>query len=431
MNSARRTPAVMSSSPSTPSAPETLRRRRARRGRARVGRSTTVMPEPFCRGAVGAQGSRPRRGVIQPRGAGVGGHRDLVTARHREAQPHRLDVLTVDLHAVRRLDGRLQRLRVADGRDRVGRGVVAAVQQQHVAHAAHRGGRGDALVLDHHRLGSTGPHRVHHRLEVLLVDHEDVGMQPAGRHVRRHRRIPQLDDETRPGHRRLRGRMADEVGLLRLPGGSGLLVLLLLHELVAPLAQLGDTRLDLLQARGLGAGQLHEVRRAAVGLITEHRGAGGEHEPSQGSNQPDDDRTVPSPTPVPAAHRPPPTLVNAARPPKRSPTTLGAVAVCAKAHGRRDPPPAAEHPKENVPVPESKRRKKKSTYTPPPAPAKPKETPRWWVPTAVTLMVVGMLWVVVTYVAQARFPIPEIGNYNLAIGFVVLLAGFLMTLRWR
>ncbi len=82
-------------------------------------------------------------------------------------------------------------------------------------------------------------------------------------------------------------------------------------------------------------------------------------------------------------------------------------------------------------MPESKRRKKKSTYTPPPAPAKPKETPRWWVPTAVTLMVVGMLWVVVTYVAQARGPIPEIGNYNLAIGFVVLLAGFLMTLRWR
>lgn len=82
-------------------------------------------------------------------------------------------------------------------------------------------------------------------------------------------------------------------------------------------------------------------------------------------------------------------------------------------------------------MPESKRRKKKSTYTPPPAPAKPKETPRWWVPTAVVLMVVGMLWVVVTYVAQARGPIPEIGNYNLAIGFVVLLAGFLMTLRWR
>jgi len=82
-------------------------------------------------------------------------------------------------------------------------------------------------------------------------------------------------------------------------------------------------------------------------------------------------------------------------------------------------------------VPESKRRKSKATYTPPPTPAQPKESPRWWVPTAVVLMVVGMLWVVITYIIQAAGPIPGIGNLNLAIGFVVLLVGFLMTLRWR
>lgn len=81
-------------------------------------------------------------------------------------------------------------------------------------------------------------------------------------------------------------------------------------------------------------------------------------------------------------------------------------------------------------MPESKRRKKKSTYTPPPPP-KPKESPRWWVPTAVVLMVVGMLWVVITYIIQAAGPIPGLGQWNLAVGFVVLLAGFLMTLRWR
>lgn len=81
-------------------------------------------------------------------------------------------------------------------------------------------------------------------------------------------------------------------------------------------------------------------------------------------------------------------------------------------------------------MPESKRRKKAS-YTPPPAPAKPKESPSWWVPTAVVLMVVGMLWVVVTYIAQSQAPIPGLGSWNLAVGFGVLLAGFLMTLRWR
>lgn len=83
-------------------------------------------------------------------------------------------------------------------------------------------------------------------------------------------------------------------------------------------------------------------------------------------------------------------------------------------------------------MPESKRRKKKATSTPPTTtPAEVKESPRWWVPTAVVLMVVGMLWVVVTYIVQAAGPIPGIGNLNLGIGFVVLLVGFLMTLRWR
>lgn len=84
-------------------------------------------------------------------------------------------------------------------------------------------------------------------------------------------------------------------------------------------------------------------------------------------------------------------------------------------------------------MPESKRRKKKAaTFTPTPAPTdQAKESPRWWVPTAVVLMIVGMLWVVITYIVQAAGPIPGIGNYNLAVGFVVLLAGFLMTLRWR
>ena len=81
-------------------------------------------------------------------------------------------------------------------------------------------------------------------------------------------------------------------------------------------------------------------------------------------------------------------------------------------------------------MPESKRRKK-DTYTPPPAPAQPKASPRWWVPTAVALMIVGILWVVTTYIVQAAGPIPDIGQWNLAVGFVVLMAGFLMTLRWH
>lgn len=58
-------------------------------------------------------------------------------------------------------------------------------------------------------------------------------------------------------------------------------------------------------------------------------------------------------------------------------------------------------------------------------------SPSWWAPTMVTLMVVGLVLVLVTYLTGARFPIPGIGNWNLAIGFGVAMSGFLMTMRWR
>ena len=40
------------------------------------------------------------------------------------------------------------------------------------------------------------------------------------------------------------------------------------------------------------------------------------------------------------------------------------------------------------------------------------------------LMVVGLLWVVVYYISQTSYPIPGIGNWNLLIGFGLLLIGF-------
>lgn len=63
-----------------------------------------------------------------------------------------------------------------------------------------------------------------------------------------------------------------------------------------------------------------------------------------------------------------------------------------------------------------------------------KANPRWFVPLFVTLMVVGLIWIVVYYISSARgstFPIPGIGNWNLAVGFGILLVGFLMTMWWH
>jgi uncharacterized membrane protein len=83
-------------------------------------------------------------------------------------------------------------------------------------------------------------------------------------------------------------------------------------------------------------------------------------------------------------------------------------------------------------VPESRSRKKK-TYTPPVQgkSSKPQGNPRWLVPTMLSLMVGGLIWVVVTYLSSAAWPIPGIGNYNLLVGFVLIIAGFVLTTRWR
>ncbi|HLT09420.1 cell division protein CrgA [Georgenia deserti] len=61
----------------------------------------------------------------------------------------------------------------------------------------------------------------------------------------------------------------------------------------------------------------------------------------------------------------------------------------------------------------------------------PMHSPRWWAPTMVTLMVIGLICVVLTYLLRGEAPVPGIGNWNLAIGFGVMLIGFFMTLKWR
>jgi Cell division protein CrgA len=82
-------------------------------------------------------------------------------------------------------------------------------------------------------------------------------------------------------------------------------------------------------------------------------------------------------------------------------------------------------------MPESRVRKQTS-FTPPPAKAAVrKPNPRWWAPLMLTLMVIGLIWVVVYYISQTAYPIPHIEHWNLVIGFGLLLAGFSMTTRWR
>jgi hypothetical protein len=90
-----------------------------------------------------------------------------------------------------------------------------------------------------------------------------------------------------------------------------------------------------------------------------------------------------------------------------------------------------EATQEELQMPESRLRKK-SAFTPPAAKSSgPKVNSRFFAPIMVTLLVLGLAWIVVFYITEQKFPVPNIGTWNLAIGFGILLTGFGMTTRWR
>jgi hypothetical protein len=82
-------------------------------------------------------------------------------------------------------------------------------------------------------------------------------------------------------------------------------------------------------------------------------------------------------------------------------------------------------------VPESRQRRK-ATYTAPTGKSGDlRPSPRWFAPVMVGLLLIGLCWVVIYYLSQSKYPIPDAGNWNLVAGFGVLLLGFGMLTRWR
>lgn len=59
-----------------------------------------------------------------------------------------------------------------------------------------------------------------------------------------------------------------------------------------------------------------------------------------------------------------------------------------------------------------------------------KSNPRWFVPLFCALMIIGLVWAVVYYLTS-DYPIPHIGDLNLAIAFAIIMVGFIMTMWWR
>lgn len=81
--------------------------------------------------------------------------------------------------------------------------------------------------------------------------------------------------------------------------------------------------------------------------------------------------------------------------------------------------------------------RKKSAYTAPPKKsAGPKPNPRWFLPVALGLMIVGLIWIVAYYLTNGQYPVTRIGSWtagswNLVAGFGLIMVGFGMLTRWR
>ena len=90
-------------------------------------------------------------------------------------------------------------------------------------------------------------------------------------------------------------------------------------------------------------------------------------------------------------------------------------------------------------MPESKKRKKPVSSSRPAAGAavtkKKGPSPRWLAPLMLVLFGIGVLWLVVFYLTEARMGgLPgasDIGNWNLLVGFGFIIAGFGLSTQWR
>ena len=61
----------------------------------------------------------------------------------------------------------------------------------------------------------------------------------------------------------------------------------------------------------------------------------------------------------------------------------------------------------------------------------PTESPRWLAPAMLAMFLLGLAWIVVYYITQTKYPIPNLGAWNMGIGFIFVGIGFSLATRWR
>lgn len=75
--------------------------------------------------------------------------------------------------------------------------------------------------------------------------------------------------------------------------------------------------------------------------------------------------------------------------------------------------------------------RKKAVYTPPQRSSKAQVSPPWLVPTMLGCLVVGLGWIATFYVSGQKLPISALSQWNLVIGFALIVAGVMLATRWR
>ena len=85
---------------------------------------------------------------------------------------------------------------------------------------------------------------------------------------------------------------------------------------------------------------------------------------------------------------------------------------------------------------EARREKERETLrrrtTPQPVKLDGGKNPGWWVPTMLGFMVLGLFWLVVYYLSGSKqYPVPSLNQWNMAVGFALIMIGFIMTTRWK
>ena len=84
-------------------------------------------------------------------------------------------------------------------------------------------------------------------------------------------------------------------------------------------------------------------------------------------------------------------------------------------------------------MPESKVRKK-AAYTPPPdkrQPIKLDTGNRVVLPLMVGFFLLGLLWIVIYYLWNMTYPVSALHGWNMAVGFGLIITGFIASMRWK